>query len=129
MDDVRTSQETRPCAVDACYGKSFTSLYVDDVRTSQETRPCAVNACYGESFTSLYVDDVRTSQETCPCAVNASYGAISTFYLYLWRTVCGLNGSCPLGSVRLLTISIFQNVVCALTLVTLRLIVKSPLEC
>jgi hypothetical protein len=49
-------------------------LYVDDVRTSQETRPCAVEARYGDRFDLLYVDDACTSQETRPCAVEASYG-------------------------------------------------------
>jgi hypothetical protein len=48
----------------ACYGHSFTFLYVDDVRISQETHLLASAVCYGESFTFLYVDDVRTSQET-----------------------------------------------------------------
>jgi hypothetical protein len=45
----------------ACYGDSFTFLYVDDVRTSQEARASTVS--YGDSFTFLYVDDVCTSQE------------------------------------------------------------------
>jgi hypothetical protein len=31
----------------------FTLLYVDDVRTSQETRLCAVEACCGDGFTLL----------------------------------------------------------------------------
>jgi hypothetical protein len=46
----------------ACYGNSFTFLYVDDVRTSQET-PMDLHACYGNSFTFLYVDEFRTPQE------------------------------------------------------------------
>jgi hypothetical protein len=47
----------------ACYGDSFTFLYIDYVETSQETHLQTSRACYGESFTSLYVGDVRTSQE------------------------------------------------------------------
>jgi hypothetical protein len=54
-----------PYASTACYGDSFTFLYVDDVRTSQETQ--AFIAYFGDSFTFLYVDDVRTSQETSIC--------------------------------------------------------------
>jgi hypothetical protein len=40
----------------------FYLFYVYDVRTSQETRLwVSITACYGDSFTFLYVDDVRTS--------------------------------------------------------------------
>jgi hypothetical protein len=46
----------------ACYGKSFTSLFVGDARTSQETH--ASTACNGYSFIFLFVGDVRTSQDT-----------------------------------------------------------------
>jgi hypothetical protein len=46
----------------ACYGDSFTILYVVDVRTSQQTHASTVS--YGDNFTFLYVDDVRTPQET-----------------------------------------------------------------
>jgi hypothetical protein len=48
----------------ACYGYSFTFLYVDDVRTTQETHIWTSTACYGDSFSILYVENVRTSQET-----------------------------------------------------------------
>jgi hypothetical protein len=39
-------------------------VFLDCVRTSQETYLWTSTACYGDSFTCLYVDDVRTSQET-----------------------------------------------------------------
>jgi hypothetical protein len=42
----------------ACYGDSFTFLYVDYVRTSLEAQ--SSTACYGDGFTFLYVDDVLT---------------------------------------------------------------------
>jgi hypothetical protein len=48
----------------ACYGHSFTFLYIDDVRISQETSLWASMACYGNCFTVLYADDVRNSEET-----------------------------------------------------------------
>jgi hypothetical protein len=48
----------------ACYGDSFTFLYVDDVRTSEETHLLASTACYRSSFTFLNIDDVRTTQKT-----------------------------------------------------------------
>jgi hypothetical protein len=49
--DVRTSQETHLSTYTACYGDSFTSLYVDDVRTSQETHVLVSTVCYRDSFT------------------------------------------------------------------------------
>jgi hypothetical protein len=48
----------------ACYGDSFTFLYVDGVLTLQEIHLQASTLCYGDSFTVLYVDDVPPSQET-----------------------------------------------------------------
>jgi hypothetical protein len=42
----------------ACYGVSFTLLYVDNVGISQETHLLASTACYGVSFTT----------ETCVCS-------------------------------------------------------------
>jgi hypothetical protein len=63
VDDVRTSQETHLCTSTACYGDSFTYVYVN-VRTSQETHLWTSTACYRDSFTYVYVDDVHTSQET-----------------------------------------------------------------
>jgi hypothetical protein len=35
----------------ACYRDSFTLLYVADVRTSEETHPCASTVCYRDSYT------------------------------------------------------------------------------
>jgi hypothetical protein len=49
----------------ACYGDSFTFLYVHDVRTSQETSLWASTAYDGDRSTFQYVDDIRASQETC----------------------------------------------------------------
>jgi hypothetical protein len=49
VDYVRTSQGTQLWAPAACYGDSFTFLYVD-VRTSQETHQWASSVCYGDSF-------------------------------------------------------------------------------
>jgi hypothetical protein len=46
----------------ACYGDSFTFLYVIDVHTSQETHVWAPTASYGDNFTFSYVGNVRTSQ-------------------------------------------------------------------
>jgi hypothetical protein len=48
----------------ACYGDSFTFLYIDHVRTSQETRLWSSMSCYGDRFIFLYVDDDCISQET-----------------------------------------------------------------
>jgi hypothetical protein len=61
LDNVGSLTSKIIWAFTACYGDSFTFLYLD-VRTSQEAQASTV--CYGESFTFLYVDDVRTSQET-----------------------------------------------------------------
>jgi hypothetical protein len=66
----------------ACYGNSFTALYVDYVRTSQETRLGASTAGYEDSFTALYVDDVRTSQETRVGASTVCYGDNFTFLFF-----------------------------------------------
>jgi hypothetical protein len=55
----------------ACYGESFTVLYVDVVRTLQKTRQRASTTGYWESFTVLYIDVVRTSQETRLCSSTA----------------------------------------------------------
>jgi hypothetical protein len=47
----------------ACYGNSFTSLYVADVRTSQEAQTSMT--CYGNGFTlylckqQKFTDDLR----------------------------------------------------------------------
>jgi hypothetical protein len=51
IDDVRTSRE-KPNST-ACYGNSFTFLYVNGVRTSPETHLRASTACSGDSFTCL----------------------------------------------------------------------------
>jgi hypothetical protein len=40
----------------ACYGNSFTPLYVDDVRTSQEVQDST--SCYWDSFAFLCVTSV-----------------------------------------------------------------------
>jgi hypothetical protein len=63
----------------ACYGDSFTFLFVDDVHTSQETHLWVSTACYGDTFTFVYVDDVHTSQETLLWASTARYGDSFTF--------------------------------------------------
>jgi hypothetical protein len=49
-DNIRTSQDTQ--AFTACYGVSFTFLYVDDVHTSQETLMSSTT-CYRDCFTSF----------------------------------------------------------------------------
>jgi hypothetical protein len=64
VDYVRTSRETHPWSSTACYGNNFTFLYVDYVRTSRETHPWTSTACFGDNFTFLYVDYVRTSRVT-----------------------------------------------------------------
>jgi hypothetical protein len=78
----------------ACYGGSFTFLYVDDVRTSQEAHLWAPTADYGDSFTFSYVDDVRTSQEARLWALTACYGDSFTF---LYRRCSYLTRSTPMG--------------------------------
>jgi hypothetical protein len=71
----------------ACYGGSFTFVYVDDVRTLQETHLRPSTACHGDSFNFEYVDDVRTSQETHLRPSAACYGGSFTFiYVYYVRT-------------------------------------------
>jgi hypothetical protein len=57
VDDVRTSQETHLWAFTACYGDSFTCLYVD-VHTSQETHLWASKACYGESCAFYFITQI-----------------------------------------------------------------------
>jgi hypothetical protein len=47
----------------ACYGDSFTFVYIDYFRSSQETHLWVCSACYVDSFTFVYVDHDRTSQE------------------------------------------------------------------
>jgi hypothetical protein len=66
----------------ACYGNSFTFLYVDDDDTSQETHLWASTACYGDSFTLLCVDGAHISQEASPWAIWACYRDSFTFYLF-----------------------------------------------
>jgi hypothetical protein len=77
VEDVRTSTETQ--ASMACYGNSFTFLYVDDV-TSQET-PMGLPwlLSYGDRYRFLYVDDVRTSQETSICLLGLLQGIALNF--------------------------------------------------
>jgi predicted RNA-binding Zn ribbon-like protein len=67
----------------ACYGDSYTFLYVVNIRSSQETRLWASMACYGDSYTFLYVVSIRSSQETRLWVSMASYGDSYTFYMWL----------------------------------------------
>jgi hypothetical protein len=55
--DVCTSLEAH--AFTTCYGDSFSILYAADVCTSLEAH--AFTTCYGDSFSILYVADVCTS--------------------------------------------------------------------
>jgi hypothetical protein len=75
-----TSQETRPWASTACYGNSFTLLYIDDfVLHGKQIR--ASTSCYGDSVSFLCVD-IRTSQETHIRASTAHFGDRHFSYLY-----------------------------------------------
>jgi hypothetical protein len=78
---VRTSQETHLSVSAACYGDSFTILYVDYVRTSQENHLWAYPACYRDRFTFMYIYDVRTSRETLLWTCTARYGDNSTILI------------------------------------------------
>jgi hypothetical protein len=42
--------ETTLWAPTACYGDSFTFLYVDDIRPWQDTQVWESTACYGDSY-------------------------------------------------------------------------------
>jgi hypothetical protein len=64
VGDIRTSQETHLWVRTACYGDSFTLIYVGNIHASQETHLCVRTACYGDSFTLIYVGNIHTSQET-----------------------------------------------------------------
>jgi hypothetical protein len=95
----------------ACYGNSFTVLYVDDVHTSQETCLWASTAFYGDSFDFLYVDDVRTSQETHLWTSTACYGDSFTFlyvdYVRIRNTVSGMSN----GAVRIILRAFRRNII------------------
>jgi hypothetical protein len=52
----------------ACYGDSFTFLYVTDIRTRRETRLWASAACYKDNVALVYVGDVRIPQEALASA-------------------------------------------------------------
>jgi hypothetical protein len=86
LADVRTSQETYLCASTACYGHSFDLLYIADVRTSQETHLWTSTSCYGDSFTFLYLADIRTSQETHLWPPRPATGIALLLYLADIRT-------------------------------------------
>jgi hypothetical protein len=50
-----TGNTTFLCASAACYGDSFTSLYVDNVRTSQGAHLWAFTVCCRDSFAYVYI--------------------------------------------------------------------------
>jgi hypothetical protein len=79
LNDVRTSQETRPWGSTGCYRDNLTFLYVYDIHTSQGTHLWAFTACYRDSLTFLYVYDIRTSQKTHLWASTACYRDSFTF--------------------------------------------------
>jgi hypothetical protein len=82
VDDVHTLQETLARPSTDCYGNRFSLFYVDDVHTSQETHARPSTACYGNRFALFYVDDVHTSQETHVRPSTASYrDSFALFYV------------------------------------------------
>jgi hypothetical protein len=81
----------------ACYGDSFTVLYVDDVCTSKQTHLQAFTVFYRDNFTVLYVDDVCTSIEThmgrpWPVTGIALLYAECSMYKAFVRTLCVVVG-------------------------------------
>jgi hypothetical protein len=86
----------------ACYGASFTVLYVHDFRTSQETFMGLCSLLRGWlyfficrcSYVTANTPDVRTSQETYLWASTACYGDSITFFICRWRSY--LTGNTPM---------------------------------
>jgi hypothetical protein len=65
-------------------------LYVDDARTSEETQPRASTACYGNSFTLLYVGNTPMGLHGL---LRGCYSRICRWYSYLTgNTHIGIHG-------------------------------------
>jgi hypothetical protein len=64
----------------ACYGDSFTILYIDDIRASQATQVWVSTACYGNRFTFLRYAHLAHA--------NVTSRLDTPIYIYIYVCVC-----------------------------------------